>query len=55
MPRSTILVIDDEPNILKTVKMSLEIEGYAVEVASNGALGLQKLGRARRRPGACST
>jgi DNA-binding NtrC family response regulator len=44
MPRSTILVIDDEPNILKTVKMSLEIEGYAVEVASSGALGLQKLG-----------
>jgi DNA-binding response OmpR family regulator len=37
MPRSTILVIDDEPNILKTVKMSLEIEGYAVEVASSGA------------------
>ena len=44
MPRSTILVIDDEPNILKTVKMSLEIEGYAVEVASSGAVGLQKLG-----------
>ena len=43
MPRSTILVIDDEPNILKTVKTSLEVDDYAVEVAGNGALGLQKL------------
>ena len=43
MPRSTILVIDDEPNILKTVKTSLELEDYSVEVAGNGALGLQKL------------
>ena len=43
MPRSTILVIDDEPNILTTVRRALEIEGYAVEVAGNGALGLAKL------------
>jgi DNA-binding NtrC family response regulator len=44
MPRSTILVIDDEPNILTTVRRSLEIEGFTVEVASNGAVGLAKLG-----------
>ena len=31
MARSTILVIDDEPNILTTVRRSLELEGYAVE------------------------
>jgi len=43
MPRSTILVIDDEPNILTTVRRALEIEGYGVEVAGNGALGLGKL------------
>src|SRR5215475_14588233 len=43
MARSTLLVIDDEPNILTTVRRSLEIEGYAVEVAGNGALGLAKL------------
>jgi DNA-binding NtrC family response regulator len=43
MPRSTILVIDDEPNILKTVKLGLEVEGYSVETAGNGALGLAKL------------
>src|SRR5438093_10035058 len=43
MPRSTILVIDDEPNILTTVRRSLELEGYAVEVAGGGAAGLGKL------------
>src|SRR3954452_15697433 len=44
MARSTLLVIDDEPNILTTVRRSLELEGYVVEVASNGAAGLAKLG-----------
>ena len=43
MARSTILVIDDEPNILTTVRRSLEIEGYKVEVAGNAALGLGKV------------
>ncbi|MDQ3364823.1 MAG: sigma-54 dependent transcriptional regulator [Myxococcota bacterium] len=43
MARSTILVIDDEPNILTTVRRSLEIEGYQVEVAANGKFGLAKL------------
>ena len=43
MPRPTILVIDDEPNILKTVKTSLDLEGFGVEVAGSGALGRVKL------------
>ena len=43
MARSTLLVIDDEPNILTTVRRSLELEGYAVEVAGGGASGLAKL------------
>src|ERR1043165_1060190 len=43
MPRSTILVIDDEPNILTTVRRALEIEGYHVEVAGNGQVGLAKV------------
>ena len=43
MARSTILVIDDEPNILTTVRRSLELEGYAVEVAGGGGAGLAKL------------
>ncbi len=43
MPRSTLLVIDDEPNILTTVRRALEIEGYLVEVAGNAKIGLAKL------------
>ena len=43
MARSTLLVIDDEPNILTTVRRALEIEGYAVEVAGSAAAGLTKL------------
>jgi DNA-binding NtrC family response regulator len=43
MARSTILVIDDEPNILRTVRLSLDVEGYHVEVAGNGEAGLAKL------------
>jgi DNA-binding NtrC family response regulator len=43
MPRSTLLVIDDEPNILTTIRRALELEGYGVEVAGSGSVGLQKL------------
>ena len=43
MARSTILVIDDEPNILTTVRRSLEIEGFRVEVAGNASAGLGKV------------
>ncbi|CAN5852944.1 sigma-54 dependent transcriptional regulator [soil metagenome] len=46
MARSTILVIDDEPNILTTVKRSLEVSdrgSYKVEVAGSAALGLAKI------------
>ncbi|MBA2538528.1 MAG: sigma-54-dependent Fis family transcriptional regulator [Deltaproteobacteria bacterium] len=43
MARHTILVIDDEPNILTTVRRALEIEGFRVEVAGNGQLGLAKV------------
>ncbi len=43
MARATILVIDDEPNILTTVRRNLELEGYHVEVAGNAQLGLSKV------------
>jgi DNA-binding NtrC family response regulator len=43
VPRNTLLVIDDEPNILTTVRRALEVEGYQVEVAGGGAMGLAKL------------
>ena len=43
MARSLILVIDDEPNILSSVRRALELEDYRVEVAGSGAIGLGKL------------
>src|SRR6266545_2050383 len=43
MPRSTLLVIDDEPNILTSLRRALELEGYGVEVAGSGSVGLAKL------------
>ncbi len=43
MARSTILVIDDEPNILTTVRRNLEVEGHTVMVAGSGHAGLAKL------------
>src|SRR5262245_1427298 len=43
MPRSTVLVIDDEPNILSTLRRALELEGHGVELASSGKAGLAAL------------
>ncbi len=40
-----VLIIDDEENILTTLRGVLEDEGFTVESAKNGALGLQKLKR----------
>lgn len=37
-----VLVVDDDPNILLTVRAILEFEGYRVETATNGAEGLSK-------------
>src|SRR5258708_3533200 len=44
MPRHSLLLIDDEPNILTSLRRALEIEGYGVEVAGSGRIGLEKLG-----------
>jgi DNA-binding NtrC family response regulator len=41
MPR--LLIVDDEPNILSTLRRALELEGYAVEVAGAGRVALDKL------------
>ncbi|HWO20849.1 MAG TPA: sigma-54 dependent transcriptional regulator [Kofleriaceae bacterium] len=43
MARATILVIDDEPNILTTVRRNLDLEGYHVEVAGSAQAGLAKV------------
>jgi pilus assembly protein CpaE len=38
-----ILVVDDEPNVLRMVSYTLQIEGYEVVVAQNGAEALSKV------------
>ena len=43
MPRANLLVIDDEPNILTSLRRALELEDFAVEVAGSGKVGLGKL------------
>jgi len=47
MARSTLLVIDDEPNILRSVKLNLEMEGYRVEVAASGDENARLRGRTK--------
>jgi DNA-binding NtrC family response regulator len=40
---ATILIIDDEQNILVTLSRALQLEGYRTEVAGGGKVGLSKL------------
>ena len=39
---ATLLIVDDEPNILTTLRRALELEGYVVEVAGSGRIALEK-------------
>lgn len=39
----TVMVVDDEPRLVEAVGMNLELEGYQVLGASNGAEALQKI------------
>jgi DNA-binding NtrC family response regulator len=45
--RGKILVIDDEADIRESLETLLEMEGYTVELAADGAEGLTKLTKAR--------
>jgi CheY-like chemotaxis protein len=47
MADAPILVVDDDPSILETVKAILDLEGYRVETAVNGADALEKLAHTR--------
>ncbi len=49
MEAKPILVIDDEPYILRSLSYLLTREGYAVETASDGAEGLTRLRALRPR------
>ena len=46
---TTLLIVDDEPRILDSVRMNLELEGYQVFEATNGQEALDGSG------GACRT
>ncbi|MDB4970683.1 MAG: two component, sigma54 specific, transcriptional regulator, Fis family [Myxococcales bacterium] len=39
---ASLLIVDDEPNILTTLRRALELEGYVVEVAGSGRIALEK-------------
>lgn len=41
--KGRILVIDDEPDIRESLEDFLSLEGYAIDLASNGGEGLRKL------------
>ena len=43
-PRATVMVVDDEPEIVTLLRFLLEKEGYAVTDANNGQVALEKLG-----------
>ena len=38
-----ILIADDEPHVLRVLKLSLEREGYAVSVCANGKEALEAI------------
>ncbi len=38
-----IIIVDDEPHVLRVLKLSLENEGYAVETCANGKEALARL------------
>lgn len=42
---TTILIVEDEPAMQLGLKDNLEIDGYAVDVASDGLEGLEKINR----------
>lgn len=38
-----ILIVDDEPSILRRLKVNLELQGYEVETAESGALAIERI------------
>ncbi|HET9959023.1 MAG TPA: sigma-54 dependent transcriptional regulator [Polyangiaceae bacterium] len=45
MARAQVLVVDDEPSILSTLKKALSLEGYAVEVAGGIRVAEERLAK----------
>ena len=40
LPRLRVLVVDDETKLTELLKLELDVEGYEVDIASDGAAGL---------------
>jgi two-component system, OmpR family, alkaline phosphatase synthesis response regulator PhoP len=49
---ATILVVDDEPEIVTLLRFVLEKDGYKIMDASNGQVALERLGVQPPEPGA---
>ncbi len=45
MSQKRILLVEDEENLLKTIRLNLELEGYAVTPATNGIEALKEFRR----------
>ncbi len=45
MARGQVLVVDDEPSILSTLKKALSLEGYAVDVAGGIGVAEERLAK----------
>ena len=44
MPRATVMVVDDERNMLRTVESILKADGFDAVLAESGEVALTKLG-----------
>src|SRR5207244_12230888 len=42
-PRATILVVDDSPDMLRYLRVVLELDSYRAETANNGVEALQRV------------
>lgn len=47
MPKSKILLVEDEVDLVKIIKMNLEEEGYVVETAHDGEEALAKISKTK--------
>lgn len=43
MNKKTVLIVDDEPHVIRVLRLTLEREGYDVSSAGNGNEALKKL------------
>lgn len=43
MNKKRILLVDDEPHVIRLLRLTLEREGYAVDTAANGMQALEKM------------